>query len=69
MTAERGTSMIDDRTEATVNSDTPTGRKRRVKAPRSTAKLLCLLATYEAYGTGPACSGCLRALAASGAGR
>ena len=29
--------------------------------PRSTAELLCLLATYEAYGTGLAWSGLVRA--------
>ena len=53
--------MIDERMEATMNGDT--------QDPQSTAELLCLLATYEAYGTGLTWSGCLRALAARGGGR
>ncbi|MDH3596162.1 MAG: hypothetical protein OEU09_24050 [Rhodospirillales bacterium] len=52
-----------------MNSDTGTRRKQRVEMPESTAELLCLLATYEAYGTGLVRSGCLRALAARGTGR
>jgi len=48
-----------------MNSDTSNNQK----APQSTADLICLLATYESYGIGPAWSGCLRALAARGAGR
>jgi hypothetical protein len=69
VTAERGTSIIDERAEATMNSDIRNGQKRPVKAPQSTAELLCLLATYEAYGTGLAWSGCLRALVAKGGER
>ena len=52
-----------------MNSDTRNKRKQRVKAPQSTADLLCLLATYEAYGTGIPWSVCLRALAARGGER
>ena len=43
--------------------------KQRAKAPRSTAELLCLLATYEAYGAGLAESDCLHALAEAGGDR
>ncbi len=46
-----------------MNSDTPKREQRRTRAPRATAELLGLLATYEAYGTGLGWSGCLRALA------
>jgi len=69
VTADRGTSIIQEKTEAAMNSDTGTRRKQRVEMPESTAELLCLLATYEAYGTGLVRSGCLRALAARGTGR
>ncbi len=49
-----------------MNKETPKKPGTRAKAPRSTAELLCLLATYEAYGTGIGKSGCLHALAEAG---
>ena len=61
--------MIDKTTEGIMNGDNPTRPKRRAEAPRSTAELLCLLATYEAYGTGLGWSGCLRTLAERGGKR
>ena len=68
-TAGLRTSIIHEKTEATMNSDTGARRKQRAETPESTAELLCLLANYEAYGTGSPWSGCLRALAARGGGR
>ena len=65
----RETSMIDECTEATVICDTPKRPKRPSKVPRSTAELLCLLSTYEAYGLGLASSGCLCTLANKGGER
>ena len=46
-----------------MNSETAKREHGRTKAPRATVELLCLLAAYEAYGTGLGSSGCLRALA------
>ncbi len=46
-----------------MNSNTPRTEPGHTTAPRATAELLCLLATYEVYGTGLGWSGCLRALA------
>ena len=61
--------MIDEKTEVTMNSDTPTAPKQRDEALQTTAELLCLLASYEAYGTGLGWSGCLGELAARGGGQ
>jgi hypothetical protein len=69
VTAEGATGIIEERTEATMNGDTRNLPKQAAKAPQSTVELLCLLATYEAYGTGLAWSGCPHALAARSAGR
>ncbi len=55
--------MIHRKMEVTMKSDIPKRPGQRAKAARTTAELLCLLATYEAYGKGLACSGCLRVLA------
>ena len=49
-----------------MNKETSKKPRKQTKAPRSTAELLCLLATYEVYGTGIAKSGCLHALAQAG---
>ena len=52
-----------------MKQDTRKRSKQRAKTPRSTAELLCLLATYEAYGTGVEEPGCLHVLAEAGGER
>ena len=69
MTAKRRTRMIDKIMEATMNEVKPKKPGKRAKAQRSTAELLCLLATYEAYGRGIAKPGCLHALTEAGGER